>query len=60
MEKNAKSRQIDTKSTIHVRIDRGWHQLIKIRAAERNMSIKGLIQEGFEEQFAVDRPIIRK
>lgn len=59
MEKNAKSRQIDTKLTKQVRIDAGWHQLIKIRASERNISIKELIQEGFEEQFAVNGTKIR-
>lgn len=45
-----KSQQIDNKLTKQVRIDVGLHQLLKIKAARRSMSIKELL-EGYIAEF---------
>ena len=45
------SLQSDNKSTIQVRIDSGWHKRLKIIAAQRGTSIKGLLDEIFSEAF---------
>ena len=42
--KNMGCRQIDRKKTKHVRIDSGLHKLLKLRAAERETTIKDLVE----------------
>lgn len=44
-----RSRQIDRKTTKQVRIDAGLHQLLKIKAAKSEMSIKTLLEEYIAE-----------
>ncbi|MEK7720709.1 MAG: toxin-antitoxin system HicB family antitoxin [Bacteroidota bacterium] len=48
-----KNRQIDKKPTMQVRIDSGLHQLLKIKAAKENRSIKQLVEESLMELLAV-------
>lgn len=43
-ENKKESRQVDKNSTKQVRIDAGLHQLLKIKAAKSEMSIKTLIE----------------
>ncbi|EKE05104.1 MAG: hypothetical protein ACD_19C00426G0126 [uncultured bacterium] len=39
------NRQIDIKTTKQVRIDYGWHRLLKIRAVEDGKTIKEVLEE---------------
>ncbi len=48
------SRKIDKKLTKQVRIDTGLHQLLKIKAAKRSMSIKELLEGYLAELLAVE------
>jgi hypothetical protein len=40
----AASRQIDKKRTKQVRIDAGLHRLLKLKAIEEGITIKGLLE----------------
>lgn len=46
--------QVDNKSTKQVRIDAGWHKLLRIKAAQRGTSIKALLDEIFSEALGVE------
>ncbi len=49
-QKKAESRQIDKKLTKQVRIDTGYHEMLKVKAAKSGVSIKSLV-EGLLENF---------
>ena len=49
------SRQIDKKSTKQVRIDSGYHKLLKLESAELGNSIKGIVEGLLVEYFEVKR-----
>lgn len=55
-----KSRQIDRKSTKQVRIDAGYHKLLKMEAAELGNSIKGIVEGLLAEHFQVEGTDISK
>lgn len=48
-----KNRQVDKKTTKQVRIDIGLHELLKIRAATGNTTIKTLIEGCLAELLEV-------
>lgn len=43
-ENKTRSRQIDKKLTKQIRIDTGYHTLLKVKAAKSGMSIKTLLE----------------
>ena len=45
-ENKTRSRQVDKKSSMQVRIDIGYHLLVKIEAARSKRTIKELVEEG--------------
>lgn len=47
-----KSQQSDIKTTKQIRIDAGYHKLLKLKAAEQGTSIKRLLEECLEELLA--------
>lgn len=47
------NRQIDTKITKQVRVDSGWHKLLKIRATEDGKTIKEVLEELLSEYLEV-------
>ena len=49
-----KSKQVYKETTKLVRIDAELHQLLKVKAAESSMSIKGLLEECAAEILAVE------
>lgn len=49
-----KRQQIDQRSTKQVRIDTGLHKLLKLKATEAGISIKGLLEEFLAEILAVE------
>ena len=51
------SRQIDTKSTKQIRIDIGWHKILKVLAAEDGKTIKELVEACLTETLS---PTINK
>lgn len=51
--KNMKNRQIDIKTTKQVRIDTGYHTLLKIKAATDRKTIKQLLEEVITEILGV-------
>lgn len=53
--KKTKKRQSYEKLTKQVRIDTGFHQLLKIKAAESGTSIKALLEGYLAEMFAVEK-----
>ncbi len=53
-EKKSESRQIDRKSTSQVRIDTGYRDLLKIKAARAGISIKTLLEGYLAELLAVE------
>lgn len=57
LQKDMQNRQIDKKSTKQVRIDAGLHQLLKVKAAESSITIKGLLEEYLMELLAIDEKI---
>ncbi len=48
------SRQVDTKHTKQVRIDAGWHKLLKMKAAEDGTTVKALVEAGLAEVLSDD------
>ncbi len=40
-------RQSDQRSTIQVRVDRGWHKEFKVLAAKHGKTIRELVEEGY-------------
>ncbi len=52
-EKTMRSRQSDRISTMQVRIDSSMHQLVKVKAAESQMTIKSLVEIALGELLAV-------
>ena len=48
-----KSQLSDKKDTKQVRIDGGLHQLLKVKAAQENRTIKELLEECLVELLAV-------
>lgn len=53
-QKKAESRQIDKKLTKQVRIDIGYHTMLKIKAAKSGMSIKTLLESYLAELLTVE------
>lgn len=47
-----KNRQIDTKSTKQIRIDAGWHKLLRIEAAKGALTIKELVEGYFADCYS--------
>ncbi len=56
-EKKADSRQIDKKLTMQIRIDTGYHTLLKIKAAKSGMTIKALLEEYLADLLAIENKI---
>ena len=48
------NRQVDKKSTKQVRIDAGLHQLLKLEATKRSISIKTLLEGCLAELLAIE------
>ena len=44
--------QSDSKSTKQVRIDAGWHKLLRVKAAQQGTTIKALLDEIFSEALS--------
>lgn len=55
--KNMKNRQIDKNKTKQIRIDFGIHQLLKLEATRRSMSIKTLLEGYLSDLLAVEEKI---
>lgn len=53
MKNKTENRQIDKKTTKQVRIDSGLHQLLRIKAATENTSIKSLVEGALAELLAI-------
>ena len=54
-EKSMQNPQIDKKPTKQVRIDKGLHKLVKIRAAKSGETIKSLVENALAELLAVNQ-----
>lgn len=52
-----KKLQSDKNSTKQIRIDTGYHTLLKIKAAKSGMSIKTLLEGYLAELLAVDEEV---
>ena len=52
--KKLQKRQIDKKTTKQVRIDAGLHRLLKVKAAESEMSVKDLLEDYLADVLAVE------
>ena len=48
------SRQVDKKTTIQVRIDRGLHYLLRIKAAKESTTIRELVEQALGELLTVE------
>lgn len=53
--KNMDNRQSDTKSTKQVRIDIGWHQLLKLEATKAGITIKELLDDILSGWFDIKK-----
>lgn len=53
-EKNMENRKIEEKTTKDIRIDAGLHQLLKLEATKRSMTIKTLLEGYLAELLAVE------
>jgi plasmid stability protein len=53
-------RQIDKKRTKQIRIDVGYHKLIKVRAASEGKSIKGLVEEVLSDSLNISEDYFAK
>jgi len=51
IKQKSQKRQVDQRTTKQVRIDSGLHQLLKIRAAQQNMSIRELLESYLAEML---------
>lgn len=49
-----KNRQIDTKSTFQVRIDKGWQKILTQLRAETRMTIRALVEQALSNNYSVD------
>jgi len=47
-------RQVDNKTTAHIRIDRGLIHLLKIQAAKSNTSIRKLVEAALTETYGLN------
>lgn len=52
-----KSKQVNRNSTTLVRIDRGMHQLLKIKASQAGTTIKTLLEGYLADLLAVEEKI---
>jgi len=50
-----KNLQVDRKTTKQVRIDVGYHQLLRIEAAKSGRTIKKVLEDMLMESLAVDK-----
>lgn len=48
-------RQIDKKVTKQIRVDEGYHRLLKLEAAESGVTIKEVAEDCFSVRYAVDK-----
>jgi len=49
---NMDSKQVDNKNTKQIRIDSGWHKLLKIDAAKAGISIRELVEACLSGYYA--------
>jgi hypothetical protein len=48
------SRQSDKKTTKQVRIDAGWHKLVKVEAAKAGRTIREVLEEALSQYLVIE------